>query len=112
MHTTWTFHSVGSLIFDRHAVRQLGEVAGRLPARRVFVVTDSTLVRIGAAAQVSDALTAAGVEIGVFDGGEAEPSLRLVERCAAVARQFGPDAVLGLGGGSNMDVAKFVAVLL
>src|SRR5205085_1979267 len=44
--------------------------------------------------------------------GRAEPALSLVERCTAAAREFRPDVVLGLGGGSNMDVAKFTAVLL
>jgi alcohol dehydrogenase class IV len=112
MRTTWTFHSAGSLVFGRHAVRQLGDVAHRLAARRFFVVTDQALAQVGALAQVTEVLREAGVEVGVFDGGEAEPSLRLVELCAADARRFRPDTVLGLGGGSNMDVAKFVAVLL
>src|SRR4051794_24495658 len=38
MRTTWTFHSAGTLLFGRHAVRELGDIAKRLPARRCFIV--------------------------------------------------------------------------
>src|SRR5205823_11537971 len=55
---------------------------------------------------------AGGVSVEVFDGGEAEPSLRAAEACINQGRRFQPDAVLGLGGGSNMDLAKITATLL
>jgi alcohol dehydrogenase len=112
MRTTWTFHSAGSLVFGRHAARELGDIVRRLPAKRAFVVTDRNLVKAGVLAAVTEPLREAGVEVGVFDGGEAEPSLNLVERCTAEARTFRAEAVLGLGGGSNMDAAKLTAVLL
>jgi alcohol dehydrogenase class IV len=99
-------------VFGRHAVDQLGDIARRLPARRLFVVTDAILAKAGVVEAVVKPLRAAGVEVEVFDGGQPEPSLKLVAECAAVARRYGPDTLLGLGGGSNMDVAKFTAVLL
>jgi alcohol dehydrogenase class IV len=112
MRTTWTFHSAGSLVFGRNAVSQLGDIVTRLPARRVFVVTDAILDGAGALAKAVGPLKEAGVTVEVFGGGQPEPSLKLVAECTAVAKSFGPDAVLGLGGGSNMDVAKMTAVLL
>jgi len=48
----------------------------------------------------------------VFSEGEPEPSLRAAAACAAAGRAFRPDAVLGLGGGSNMDLAKITAAVL
>jgi alcohol dehydrogenase class IV len=112
MRETWTFHSAGQLLFGRNAVRHLGEVAGRLGARRVLLVTDPVLVRAGVADRVRAPLAEAGVAVSVFDGGEPEPSMRAAEACIAAAGQFRPDAVLGLGGGSNMDLAKITAVIL
>jgi len=47
----------------------------------------------------------------IFDEGEAEPAIELAERAAALARDSQPQGILGLGGGSNMDLAKIVAVL-
>ena len=48
----------------------------------------------------------------VFAGGEPEPSLRVAEKCIGEAREFRPDGVVGLGGGSNMDLAKMTATVL
>jgi alcohol dehydrogenase len=112
MRTTWTFHSAGSLVFGRHAAGQLGDIACRLPARRVFVVTDTALAKVGVVEAAIRPLRDAGVAVEVFDGGQAEAPLGLIAPCAAAAKRFGPDALLGLGGGSNMDVAKMTAVLL
>jgi alcohol dehydrogenase class IV len=112
MRTTWTFHSAGQLLFGRDAVQQLGEVAGRLGARRVLIVTDPVLQRGGLLERVRAPLASAGVAVESFTEGEPEPSLRAAEKCIALARQFRPDALLGLGGGSNMDLAKISATTL
>src|SRR5262245_7125203 len=112
MRTVWTFHSAVSLIFGRDAVRQLGEVAGQLRAKRALVVTDTVLSKAGPLDAVRKPLLDAGVTVEVFDGGEPEPSMRAAEACIAQARRFQPDALVGLGGGSNMDLAKITAVLL
>src|SRR5439155_3329034 len=92
MRTTWTFHSAVSLVFGRGAVRQLGDIVRRLPARRVFVVTDATLAKVGVLAAVTGPLKEAEIEVGVFDGGEPEPSLSVLERCVNEAQSFRPDA--------------------
>jgi alcohol dehydrogenase class IV len=112
MRTTWSFHSAGQLLFGRDAVRQLGEVASRLRARRILVVTDPVLAKAGLVGRVYTPLIDANVVVEVFDGGEPEPSIRAAEACIATARRFEPDALLGLGGGSNMDLAKITATLL
>jgi alcohol dehydrogenase class IV len=112
MRETWTFHSAGQLLFGRNAIRQLGEIAGRLGAERVLIVTDPILTKNGLAERVQAPLSACGVTVEVFCGGEPEPSMRAAESCIAIAKQFRPDALLGLGGGSNMDLAKITATVL
>jgi alcohol dehydrogenase class IV len=112
MRTTWSFHSAGQLLFGRGAAAQLGEVARRLGAGRVFVVTDSHLVKAGVLDRVRSALAATYASVEVFEGGLPEPPIALAETCAAQARKFEAQAILGLGGGSNMDLAKIVATLL
>jgi alcohol dehydrogenase class IV len=109
---TWTFHSAGQLLFGRDAVRQLGEVAGRLGARRLLLVTDPALLKAGLVERVHAPLSEGGVSVEIFPDGEPEPSLRAAEACLAMARRCQPDAVLGLGGGSNMDLAKITATAL
>jgi alcohol dehydrogenase class IV len=112
MRTTWTFHAAGTLLFGRGAVDQLGEVACRLGARRVLLATDPVLVKAGLLERVRQPLTASGLTVEAFTEGEPEPSLRAAEACLGLARQFHPDALLGLGGGSNMDLAKITATVL
>jgi alcohol dehydrogenase class IV len=112
MRTTWTFHSAGQLIFGRNATQQLGDIAARFGARRILLVTDPVLVKAGLVESVHVPLTESGVVVEVFPGGEPEPSTRAAEEAIALGRDFRPDAVLGLGGGSNMDLAKITATVL
>ena len=109
MRTTFTFRSAGNLLFGRHAVRELGGVLDRIGSKRVFVVTDKILAKVGIVDQVKEA---AGRPVEVFDGGEPEPSLGMVQACISAAKAFRPDTIVGLGGGSNMDAAKLAAVVL
>jgi alcohol dehydrogenase class IV len=112
MPETWSFHSAAKIIFGRNAVRRLGEVADQLKAKRILIVTDTTIESAGLVGQVLAPLREYGVAIETFSGGEAEPSLRAAEASIACGRKFRPDAVLGLGGGSNMDLAKITATVL
>jgi alcohol dehydrogenase class IV len=112
MRQTWTFHSAGQLLFGRNAAQQLGDIAGRLGARRALLVTDPILVGAGLAERVRSYLGEGGVTVEVFSGGEPEPSLRAADACIAAAKAFQPDVLVGLGGGSNMDLAKITATIL
>jgi alcohol dehydrogenase class IV len=112
MRTTWTFHSAGRLLFGRDASKQLGDILSGFKASRVFLVTDKRLVQAGLVDRLCGPLKQSGVTVAVFDGGEPEPAIRLAVECAEQARTFGPQALVALGGGSNMDLAKTAALLL
>jgi alcohol dehydrogenase class IV len=112
MRTTWTFHSAGWLLFGRNAAHRLDEVAARLAVKRVLIVTDPTLLQVGLVEPIRIPLSESGVEVEIFSGGEPEPSLHLAVTAGNIARKFRPDAVVGLGGGSNMDLAKVTATIL
>ena len=112
MRTVWTFHTAGQLLFGRNAISQLGEAAVRLGVKRAFLVTDPVLLRAGVVEPVHEPLSIDGVAVEIFAGGEPEPSLQAARTAIEQARAFRPDAVIGLGGGSNMDLAKITAVVL
>ncbi len=110
---TWSFSSAGALFFGRNAVRiHLRDACERLGAKRAFIVTDAILVKAGLLAQTAESLTAGGVVFESFDRITPEPGVELVRECVAAARAFNPDVVIGLGGGSNMDTAKLVSMIL
>lgn len=108
----WNFCTAARLLFGNGAVRGLGLVAQRLKLQRIFLITDPALINAGVLDPVKTSLTSAGIEVQVFDGGEPEPSLEAVESARKSAHEFQPDGILGLGGGSNMDLAKTTAMLL
>jgi alcohol dehydrogenase class IV len=109
---TWSFQSAGSLTFGRNAVAQLPDIARGLGAKRVFIVTDAILDKAGVVKSVSGPLAADGVALDFYHVDKPEPSVEIVRQATAAAKAFNPDAVLGLGGGSNMDTAKLVALVL
>jgi len=109
---TWTFQSAGSLIFGRNAADHLPDVVRGLGAGRVFVVADPTLDRIGVVERIGATLRAANLALDVFHVTQPEPSVEIVRAATAAAAAFRPDVVVGLGGGSNMDTAKLVALVL
>jgi alcohol dehydrogenase class IV len=112
MRTTWSFHTAGKLVFGPGAVNQLGELVARQGLRKLFLVTDRRLREAGIVERVLSPLAEAGIEVFCFDEGEAEPAVSLAVRAAEIARPLEPHGIVGLGGGSNMDLAKIVAVLL
>lgn len=112
MRTTWSFQIAGKLVFGRHAVRQLGQVAGEIGAARILVVADPSLLDAGVVEQVTSPLAAAGIDIEVSTAGEPDPPIHGVDQVVQQAQDFQPDALLGLGGGSNMDMAKAAATLI
>src|SRR5688572_16041202 len=112
MRSAWNFHSAGQLVFGRGSALQLGALASRRKLSRILVVTDERLRAAGIVERVTAPLLAAKLTVQVFGGGEPEPAIATAVKAAQEGREFQPDAVLGLGGGSNMDLAKIVAVLL
>jgi alcohol dehydrogenase len=111
MRETWSFHTAGEFIFGRNASRQLGEVARRLGGKRVLIVTDPSLVTAGIVDRVRQPIEEAGIHAKVFDGGEPEPSIGAAEACIDAAERCEANVILGLGGGSNMDLAKITATV-
>jgi len=112
MRTSWTFYSAGQLHFGPGATRQLEEIAISLKLKRLLLITDANLLEAGLVDQVLGSFSEAGVSVEQFSGGEPEPSLKAAFNAIGVGRDFRPDAVLGLGGGSNMDLAKVTSVVL
>jgi len=82
-----------------------------LEGEKALIVTDENMVRLGFVAWVEEALGRAGMETAVFAEVEPDPSLQTARRAAQMAHEFGPDWLVGLGGGSSMDAAKACWVL-
>lgn len=93
-------------------IEELGKRALSLGATKVMVVTDEGVAGVGILDRVTGILEKSGIACGVFGKVEKEPSLENVERALKEASGFSTQAVVGVGGGSSLDVAKMLAVLL
>jgi alcohol dehydrogenase class IV len=110
--SSFEFRTPGAILSGAGAVQRIVEDQALRSARRTLLVTDQTLVDLGLAARVEQALREGGGEVVTFAEVEPEPSAETVRRAAAAGRDGGVDAVVGLGGGSPMDVAKLAALLV
>jgi len=111
MRTFWTFASAGQLTFGRDAIKEIGRMVRDRSWSRALIVTDKNILEAGIVDLVANPLREAEIEVDVFDEGEAEPSVDAALNANDRAAEFKPDIIVGLGGGSNMDLAKIVAVL-
>ncbi|APE42472.1 alcohol dehydrogenase [Sulfitobacter alexandrii] len=106
-----TIRAPRELIFGAGQRDALGRVAARL-GRRALVVTDERLAADADFLRLVGQLEAAGVEVKVDGSTLPDVPVETAVASAEAARGFAPDLVIGVGGGSCLDMAKCVAVLL
>jgi len=110
---SFDFHLRTRIVRGAGAIAQLGELAAEILAlsgdgRRVLLVSDPGIVAAGHVQRGIDSLTTAGLEVQLFDGAQENPTTDNIEQALVVAKEFKPDLLVGVGGGSSMDCAKGV----
>jgi alcohol dehydrogenase class IV len=110
---TFNFSTVPHIVSAPGAAAELGtHIASRFPrVRRALVVTDPGFLRTGLVDAPLLDLHHKNISTVVFSEVVADPPESVVLDAVAFAREKGVDIVIGLGGGSSMDVAKLIAVL-
>jgi alcohol dehydrogenase class IV len=109
----FSFAGIASLHVEFAGVSGLGPwMTERIAERRLLVVTDQGLYRSGALEPALQSLRSSGCVVSIFDRVVADPPEAVVMECLAQGQGDRVEAVVGFGGGSSMDVAKIVALLL
>jgi alcohol dehydrogenase class IV len=106
------FRTTPRVVLGPGAIQGVGAEVQALGGSRVLIVTDPGVVEAGLLTPVQDSLEAAGVEFFYYSDVKPDPRYQTVEDCLAAARDLRPDCVIGLGGGSPIDVAKSAAMML
>lgn len=106
------FNTTPQVIFRPGAANEIGALARLKCGARPLLVTDPGLRRIGLCDPALHSLAEAGLAVTVFDAVEADPSLATVMAAVEAGRAAEVTGVIGFGGGSSLDVAKVVALLL
>lgn len=108
----FVFNTVSQVVVASGASADLGGYCRQLGMKRVLLVTDPGLVAAGLIAPIFEALSSSADGAVLFDAVTADPADSVVADAAALGREHQVDGVVAVGGGSSMDVAKVVAVLL
>ncbi|WP_445509633.1 iron-containing alcohol dehydrogenase [Rossellomorea marisflavi] len=109
--------SSSKLVFAPLSYTGWGSLENLLPevrkaeAKRILIVTDPQLVEIGLTRNVTVPLEEEGFDITMYTEVVPEPPLSVGEQLVAFTREGGFDLVIGMGGGSALDLAKMTAVL-
>ncbi len=94
-----------------HGKGSLAELANLKGKKAIVVVGGGAMKRQGFLDKAVGYLKQAGMEVCLFEGVEPDPSVETVMRGAAAMREFEPDWIVSMGGGSPIDAAKAMWVL-
>lgn len=108
---SFDFQQRTRFVYGPGSLQRLGELANQLGASKVLVVSDQGVVAAGHFSRAVTALTEAGLEVASFHDFRENPNTDHVDHGVVAARQFQPDLLVGLGGGSSMDCAKGINFL-
>ena len=98
--------------FGRNSREKLIEEINNRNYQRLLVVTDAGIVRAGIANMVLDLLNNANKDYYVYDGVKSNPNVMNVQDGLTIARQNNVDCVIAVGGGSAIDTAKAIAIIM
>ncbi len=107
----FVFNTSKSIQFGAGLIDKVGELVRSHIGARIMLVTDPGMMATGIVDRVQKALAAAKVEVELFSGVAADPPESVILEAAKQAIDAQVDGVLGLGGGSSLDVAKLVSIL-
>jgi len=94
------------------ASERLGQEVKGIGAKRVLLVTDKGVIESGVGEKIQDQLEKEGMTIGVFKDVSPDPDIANAETCIEMAKKEKFELIIGLGGGSPMDIASITSVML
>lgn len=100
-----------AIIFGTGSAKSLSGRISHLADGPVLIVTDKGLAKAGVADRIKSNVLSAGSKVGVFDAVEPDPDKDNVYNCLEKLKSFQAKLVMGVGGGSSLDVAKICAML-
>ena len=112
MNNDFLFSAVADVLSGACTSGQLGDMAAGMGITRALVVTDPGIIKFGLLDSAVANLEANNIALHIYSDVVADPPEAVVMDAVRVAQEFGCDGVIGFGGGSSMDVAKLLAVLI
>jgi alcohol dehydrogenase len=107
----FSFTGAAKIVFGAGSFKKLAEHVRMLQGRCPLIVLDKNLAAVGFSRTVTDVLDGSGLRLSFFEQAEPEPRLELADEGAKAALKGKCDLVVGIGGGSAMDLAKAIAAV-
>ena len=98
--------------FGPGARKELPGVVARLGFKKALVVTDKGLMQFGVAKMVLDVMDEAGIAYDIFDDVKPNPTVSNVKAGIEACKRAGADFIVAIGGGSSMDTAKGIGIVV
>lgn len=109
---SFNFFVKSNIVFGRGAVEQLPKMIVDYGMKNIMVVYDAGVKAAGIAEKVMAQVELAGVTATIFDGVIPNPTNEVVEEAAAIAKEKKVDGFVAVGGGSSIDLAKAINILM
>ena len=106
------FQTTKSILCEVGATTKIGALMAEMGCKKVAFVTDEMILKLGLADAALDGLKAAGVAVHLIDDVVADPPEAMILKAVEEAKAQGVDGVVSVGGGSSLDTAKLIAVLV
>ncbi len=94
------------------AINAIPEEITKRGFKKVFVATDPDLIKFGVAKKVTDILDNAGIAYGIYSDIKANPTIENVQNGVAAFKEMEADCIVAIGGGSAMDTAKAIGIII
>src|SRR3954469_12878567 len=98
------FRTAENLITGFGSISKIGDEAKKLKATRVAIITDKIILQTGLLSKVTEALSKSGLEVDIIDDVVPEPPFEILEEIEAKIEGKGYDLLIGVGGGSALDI--------
>lgn len=105
------FQTTPRIRFGVGALESLPAELQRFAATSVLIVSDPGVIAAGIAGRVQDLVAGTGAATHIFGAVEPDPRIETAEACARLAAEVGAGLIIGVGGGSAMDIAKVASIL-
>ena len=107
----FTFKVPQDIVFGMGSLKRLPELLEKSGSKKMLIVSDRGLEKLGVVKKVTDIVEADGIETCTFLDILPNPTVDMVDAATKVYKESGATSIVALGGGSPMDVAKAVGVL-
>jgi len=112
MSHVYSLLNIGKIVAGAGCIAQITDIVADYEAKNVVIITDQGVWNSGLVEKPKALLEGAGVNVHVINDTPPEPTVDQVNAIFQVAREFECQMIIGIGGGSSMDAAKLVSLLL